>query len=1044
MKRIEGNQARALRACALVLTLALGACEVATGDGSEADGASNDVTTPDASTPDAIGDAGLPDVAVDVPSPDAPGPDAPAPVDASDAGLDSVEDAASPDGAADATTPDATPGEDVPAPINPADMVDLNCETDATCVVNCAAGGVCGENGRCTFEVIEGCLIPDETGDTAICRSPGQLEPGTTCMFCNPDWDQEQWTGNLVSETFEENTGGLKQVIQLVSGSSVTWSVSEARAASGEQSLYFGDPDEMTYDVGGQVHAQIFGPTVAIPQGVSLTLHFSLWLDTEELPGYDMLKVLVKQDGETAFAVWTSDEINGTTHGVFVPMSLVLDDLGGSTVQIGFSFDSLDGLDNAYEGAYIDDLRISTGCCAVSSDCDDADPCTVDACPGYASSCTHETVENCCSSDLDCDDGDPCTADVCLGSEGGCDNQPIEGCCVSDADCDDGDPCTTNSCTQSGGECTAEPSCCEVNEDCDDGDSCTTDSCIAGACLYDYTCCTSDAACDDGEYCTIDSCIEGACVQQPAVLPGCCSPEIESQNFDGASIPYGWTGAADSGVGWTVADVGKSQSGSQVLYYGNPETLNYDSGGSNSGTITSGSIFIPAGLEASLSFKAYLDVETPNWTDKLTVKIIAESNTITVATKSNLTIKGWKTFTTDISYLAGQSIQLAFTFETTSASANSTLGVLIDDLVIGTTCEAKPCTSNGACTSQDSCLQGVCASSACTYVNSCCYDDDECDDGQICTVDSCQNGSCNFAAIQGCCEDLDDCDDGNPCTTDICSGFGGTCAWDDVPGCCLTHADCEDNDGCTQDKCSDDVCENIWICCAEDAECDDGDDVCTTDSCVNQFCAFNPTGEPGCCENNPLTWDFESPVGLEVTNSSSPCTWQVITSGQNQTAGGSQLLYYGDAGANNYNCGTNSGTAVTETFSLLEGVAYTLSFKVMMDTETSSSYDKLFIYALAGGQEIELWSKPKFPVSKNVWKTYQFNFNAFEGNDVQLKFYFTTQDSVLNSTKGVFIDDITVTSTCLPQSCSSVAECDDGFGKTSQACTGVSCAYSIP
>ena len=139
-----------------------------------------------------------------------------------------------------------------------------------------------------------------------------------------------------------------------------------------------------------------------------------------------------------------------------------------------------------------------------------------------------------------------------------------------------------------------------------------------------------------------------------------------------------------------MADVGNSQSGSKVLYYGNPETLNYDNGGSNSGTITSGPIFIPAGLEASLSFSAYLDVESATWTDKLTVKIIAESNTITVATKSNLTIKGWKTFNTDISYLAGQSVKLAFTFETTSASANSTLGVLIDDLVIGTTCEAKP------------------------------------------------------------------------------------------------------------------------------------------------------------------------------------------------------------------------------------------------------------------------------------------------------------------------------------------------------------------
>ena len=129
-------------------------------------------------------------------------------------------------------------------------------------------------------------------------------------------------------------------------------------------------------------------------------------------------------------------------------------------------------------------------------------------------------VDSCCATDADCSDGDPCTAHTC-----------IEGACVAQSEgCDDGDPCTDNACPEVGGECVTEPSCCESNGDCDDGDSCTTDSCFAGACLYDYVCCTSDAQCNDGEYCTIDSCIDGACVQQPAVLPGCCSPEIESQS----------------------------------------------------------------------------------------------------------------------------------------------------------------------------------------------------------------------------------------------------------------------------------------------------------------------------------------------------------------------------------------------------------------------------------------------------------------------------------------------------------------------------------
>ena len=390
-----------------------------------------------------------------------------------------------------------------------------------------------------------------------------------------------------------------------------------------------------------------------------------------------------------------------------------------------------------------------------------------------------------------------------------------------------------------------------------------------------------------------------------------------------------------------------------------------------------------------------------------------------------------------------QNIQVSFTFETTSTNNNSGLGVLVDDLVVGTTCEAKPCSSNGTCSSLDTCLTGVCAASACTYVNSCCYADDECDDAQVCTVDSCSNGKCNFLPEPGCCEDLDDCSDGNPCTTDMCSGFGGSCSWEDVPGCCLSHADCNDGNECTQDKCSDDVCLNIDVCCESDDECDDGDDVCTVDACVSQFCSFEPTGADGCCESNPLTWDFESPINLDIS-SSTACTWAVVDSAQNQTQGGGKLLRYSKPGSNNYDCSLNSGTAVTEPFELQEGVAYTLSIKLMMDTETSTSYDKLFIYAVTNDKEIELWNKASLSAGKAQWGTYEFNFNAFAGEEVKLKFYFNSVDSVLNGTSGVFVDDITVTSTCLPAPCDSASDCSDGLNATTESCAGVGCDYTIP
>src|SRR5437762_11648544 len=45
-----------------------------------------------------------------------------------------------------------------------------------------------------------------------------------------------------------------------------------------------------------------------------------------------------------------------------------------------------------------------------------------------------------------------------------------------------------------------------------------------------------------------------------------------------------------------------------------------------------------------------------------------------------------------------------------------------------------------------------------------------CDDGDVCTVDSCDHatGACSFNPIGGCCNTDAHCDDSNACTTDHC------------------------------------------------------------------------------------------------------------------------------------------------------------------------------------------------------------------------------------------------------------------------------------
>ena len=73
-----------------------------------------------------------------------------------------------------------------------------------------------------------------------------------------------------------------------------------------------------------------------------------------------------------------------------------------------------------------------------------------------------------------------------------------------------------------------------------------------------------------------------------------------------------------------------------------------------------------------------------------------------------------------------------------------------------------------------------------------CTVDAECDDGDACTGDSCDDGTCTYVALH--------CEDGNPCTDDACDPSVG-CVFPD------NAAPCDDGDPCTQpDACSAGSC----------------------------------------------------------------------------------------------------------------------------------------------------------------------------------------------------------------------------------------------
>ena len=208
-----------------------------------------------------------------------------------------------------------------------------------------------------------------------------------------------------------------------------------------------------------------------------------------------------------------------------------------------------------------------SGVCAPGTpvNCDDGNPDTNDSCDPATGNCRH-VVPSACTNDLDCDDHNPCTADTCDAVGGGhvCHNRPVAGTGI--AGCDDGDACngaetcvngicqpgTPLSCPADDQFCTDdrcrgdrspaeacvhEPiaGCCETvtpgdiastEPVCDDGNPCTLDQCAADhTCTHAIIagCCLVDADCDDGNPCTSDACKQGTCTHDP-------DPAHEGQN----------------------------------------------------------------------------------------------------------------------------------------------------------------------------------------------------------------------------------------------------------------------------------------------------------------------------------------------------------------------------------------------------------------------------------------------------------------------------------------------------------------------------------
>ncbi|HEU0131233.1 MAG TPA: pre-peptidase C-terminal domain-containing protein [Mycobacteriales bacterium] len=127
-----------------------------------------------------------------------------------------------------------------------------------------------------------------------------------------------------------------------------------SRAVSPSKTIWYGDDTKGNYDV-GVTAGTATSPAFTVP-ATTPTLSFKSWHQTESLP-YDKKSVEISTNGGST---WTQLMQLDDAQQTWNSESTSLSAYAGQSVRIRFAFDSVDGVANAYEGWYVDDVVVSS------------------------------------------------------------------------------------------------------------------------------------------------------------------------------------------------------------------------------------------------------------------------------------------------------------------------------------------------------------------------------------------------------------------------------------------------------------------------------------------------------------------------------------------------------------------------------------------------------------------------------------------------------------------------------------------------------------
>lgn len=166
---------------------------------------------------------------------------------------------------------------------------------------------------------------------------------------------------------------------------------------------------------------------------------------------------------------------------------------------------------------------------------------------------------------------------------------------------------------------------------------------------------------------------------------------------------------------------------------------------------------------------------------------------------------------------------------------------------IGDAVDGGSCNDGSICTVNDTCSDGVCSGSLSLPA--------ECDDGNPCTTDGCDlNGGCTHTFNTNPCSDGNVCTVGDVCSNGVCSG-----TLDAAP------AACNDGNDCTVDSCDPAGNRGAGACVSTNrsGSCNDGQFCTRDDSCGDGVCAGTPYVPETCNDGNGCTDDSCNPLAAE-------------------------------------------------------------------------------------------------------------------------------------------------------------------------------------